>query len=128
MAREDTQFKPGQSGNPSGRPRTKPWRDAIERAIARRQKNNPEALDDLAEKLLRAIDRCEVNAMKEFGDRIDGKVPTPVVGDSDHPGVIDPRAFFAWMKDTDREVSSPPTTDEPNASLKSWPIDGQAKQ
>lgn len=33
MAREDSQFKPGQSGNPNGRPKRKPITDAVLREL-----------------------------------------------------------------------------------------------
>lgn len=79
-------FQPGQSGNPNGQPKwVKPWRDAIRLAIARREQDNPHAIVDLAEKLLKAVDGGDVSAMKEFGDRVDGKVAQPVGGADDLP-------------------------------------------
>lgn len=39
-----------------------------------------EALDDLAEKLLTKVDEGDVSAIKELGDRIEGKVPQAIVG------------------------------------------------
>lgn len=77
-------FAPGQSGNPGGRPkRDKIWREAIDRAIKRRQQDDPLALEKLADKLLKRIDDGDVAAMKEFGDRIDGKVAQAIVGDDE---------------------------------------------
>lgn len=74
-------WAPGQSGNPNGAPkRAKLWREAIERAIKRREQTDPQALEKLADKLLVAIDSGDVGAMREFGDRVDGKVPQAVVG------------------------------------------------
>jgi hypothetical protein len=35
VAREDTQFQPGQSGNPSGRPKRKPLTDAVMAELAK---------------------------------------------------------------------------------------------
>lgn len=77
-------WESGQSGNPNGVPkRAKLWRDAINRAIKRREQDDPQALEKLADKLLQAVDDGDVSAMKEFGDRVDGKVPQALVGDND---------------------------------------------
>jgi hypothetical protein len=77
-------FAPGQSGNPGGRPkRDKIWKDAIIRAIKRREDTDPHALEKLADKLLAGVDAGDVAAMKEFGDRVDGKVAQAIVGGDD---------------------------------------------
>jgi hypothetical protein len=79
-------WQPSESGNPAGRPkRVKPWRDAIERAIKRREEADPQALERLAARLLRKVDEGDIAAIKEFGDRIDGKVPQAIGGDPDNP-------------------------------------------
>ena len=50
------------------------WRDAIDRALARRSKGDAIlALDELAEKLLQACDEGDITALKELGDRLEGK-------------------------------------------------------
>lgn len=52
----------------------KPWAAAIERAIAKRsRKDTLDALDDLAEKFLSECDAGDMVALKELGDRLDGK-------------------------------------------------------
>lgn len=77
-------FAPGQSGNPGGRPkRDKLWQTAIIRAIKRREETDPLALEKLADKLLAGIDAGDVSAMKEFGDRVDGKVAQAIIGDDE---------------------------------------------
>ena len=77
-------FKPGQSGNPSGRPKEKPWADAIKRALARREHTGSGAdLNRLAEALLDKGAEGDMAALKELGDRLDGKVPQAIVGDAD---------------------------------------------
>lgn len=71
-------FQPGQSGNPEGRRVDKPWRDAIRRAIKRREADDPQALEKLADKLLSKVLADDVPAMKELGDRLDGKATQPI--------------------------------------------------
>lgn len=52
----------------------KVWSRAIRRALEKRSKSDQlEALDDLAEKLLAACDVGDLQALKELGDRLDGK-------------------------------------------------------
>ena len=55
------------------------WSAAIERALSKRAgKDLAEALDDLAEKFIQAVETGDLQAFKEFGDRIDGKPSQPV--------------------------------------------------
>lgn len=70
--------------------KNKPWRDAIDRALKKRNKSRTDgkkALDELAEKLLVAADNGEGWALKELGDRLEGKPAQSVTvgGDSDNP-------------------------------------------
>lgn len=78
-------FPKGVSGNPEGRRKNRPWRDALNRAVQRAQDGKVDymALDALADALVAAGMAGEVNALKEIGDRIDGKVPQAIVGDED---------------------------------------------
>lgn len=74
-------FAPGQSGNPGGRPkRVKLWQDAIIRAVKRRESEDPQALEKLADSLLRKVAEGDVSAIKEFGDRLDGRVAQAIIG------------------------------------------------
>lgn len=74
-------WQPGQSGNPNGAPkRAKLWREAIDRAIKRREEKDPQALEKLADKLLAAVASGDIAAMRELGDRVDGKVPQAIAG------------------------------------------------
>jgi hypothetical protein len=78
-------YEPGQSGNPGGRPKTKPFKDALlmEALSAERGEEclaKPGSLRWNARKLL---ELGEVPAIKEIADRLDGKVPQAVVGDDD---------------------------------------------
>ena len=67
---------PFEKGNKlaSGNKKSFEWKKAIERALqARENGDDPKALAKLAEKLLRACDKEDVAALRELGDRIDGK-------------------------------------------------------
>ena len=56
------------------------WPDAIKRAVARKYDGNlNHGLDTLAEKLVDAVAAGDLPALKELGDRIDGK-PAQMIG------------------------------------------------
>lgn len=67
-------------GNQNGIKGTR-WRDAIDRALGMRSRREGiEALDALAEKLLSLADQGDLGALKELGDRLDGKAPQAITG------------------------------------------------
>lgn len=66
-------WQKGQSGNPDGRPKGKPWADAIRRALARREQTGGAGLNQLADKLIDAAVEGDMVAMREVADRLDGK-------------------------------------------------------
>lgn len=61
------------------------WREAIDRAI----KRDREALNRVAKALITAAEAGDMQAIKELGDRLDGKVSQPISGDSESPLVIE---------------------------------------
>ena len=82
----------------------KPWRDAIDRALKTREKSRvdgKEALDELAEKLLSLCDEGDLQALKELGDRIEGKAAQSVVvsGDDENPLVTRVERVIVNAKD-----------------------------
>jgi hypothetical protein len=87
-------FQPGQSGNPGGRAREKPWRDALMRAIKRREPLNrdekPQYIDLMAEAIVLKAAAGDVPAAHEIGDRVDGKAVQAIANDdeSGEPFVI----------------------------------------
>ncbi len=89
-------WKPGTSGNPLGRPKSKPYREALDRmlAIAAREKGiDQEYANDLIASA--HIAKCmsgDMAAIKEYADRTDGKVPNPVGGTDELP----PITAFSW--------------------------------
>jgi hypothetical protein len=72
-------------GNSNAR-RGRLWRDAITRAVSRKYEGDlKHGLDQLAEKLIDAVANADPWAVREFGDRIDGKPAqsVTVAGDED---------------------------------------------
>lgn len=66
--------------------RAKVWRAAIERALERRTQSRTDGIkeiDALADKLLSLVADGDLPALKEFGDRIDGKPAQIIAGDSE---------------------------------------------
>lgn len=63
----------GRSG--TGKRESRPWRDAIMRAVKRRiaGKGSPQALEVLADKVVELGLDGDVSALKEIGDRLDGR-------------------------------------------------------
>lgn len=54
--------------------KAKVWTAAIERALANRSRiDQKDALDALAEKLLAKCDEADLGALRELGDRLEGK-------------------------------------------------------
>jgi hypothetical protein len=69
--------------------KAKVWSAAIQRALDRRVSERGKAIDDLADKLLDLCLEGDLAALKEFGDRMDGKPAqsVTVAGDEDAPPV-----------------------------------------
>lgn len=61
--------------------KAKKWSAAIERALCKKYgKELAEAMDDLAIKFIEAVEKGDIAAFREFGDRIDGKPAQAIVG------------------------------------------------
>lgn len=76
------------------------WRNTIKRAIAQ---GNPDRLRAIAEKLLDKAAEGDLSAIKELGDRLDGKSSQQVIVNGDEDGgavkferikrfIVDPKA------------------------------------
>jgi hypothetical protein len=73
------QFKPGQSGNPSGRPKKKPITELYEEMLS-----DPDLVADLRNAIAKAIKKgnmAMVLQVKEMTDRVEGKVTQPIEAD-----------------------------------------------
>ena len=69
--------------------KAKVWHAAIMRALERRKPANEriKAIDELADKLIELVATGDLAALKEFGDRLDGKPAQSIAlgGDPDNP-------------------------------------------
>ncbi len=83
-------FVKGKSGNPLGRISDRPWREAIARAVKRRAEgSDPHALERLADKVVALGLDGDMQAIKEIGDRLDGKPVQPQAGaDGESPSEL----------------------------------------
>lgn len=65
-------FVKGQSGNPGGRPKEKPFRDALRVELAATGED-AKALRDIARALIGKAQEGDIQAIREIADRLDGK-------------------------------------------------------
>jgi hypothetical protein len=79
------QWKPGVSGNPAGRPKSKPFKMALQELID----NNPQALGVAAAALMARAHTGDVAAIQRVQDTLDGKIPqvTSIGGSEDLPAI-----------------------------------------
>jgi hypothetical protein len=91
-ANPETQFQPGESGNPGGYSRAAHLRNAYQTLLGRHHKELKNSPDDtvamrMAKRILRsAVLKGNVSAAKEATDRAEGKAPQPIdvgFGESD---------------------------------------------
>lgn len=70
---------------PKNRWSDKAWRDAIRVAVMRNAEDGGKKLAKLADALVTAGLAGDVPALREIGDRLDGKVPQAVTGEGGGP-------------------------------------------
>ena len=61
------------AGRPKGSKTNRIWADAISKALAQSEEGKPQKIRDLADKLITMALDGDMQAMKEIGDRVDGK-------------------------------------------------------
>lgn len=76
-------FKPGVSGNPSGRPKSRPFKEALDKII---KSGDVKLLETAAMALVGRAHMGDVAAIKELADRLDGKVPQGTILAGDEEG------------------------------------------
>lgn len=72
-------WQPGQSGNPSGRPKKKPITELYESIF-----NDPAQMDKLRDSIVKVLAKgnmAMVLHLKEMTDRVEGKVTQPIEAD-----------------------------------------------
>ena len=72
----EAQWKPGQSGNPGGRPKKKPITELYERMLA-----DPVVLAGLEDAIKKAVSKgsmAMVLQVKEMAERVEGKITQPI--------------------------------------------------
>lgn len=83
-------FQPGQSGNPGGRPKTKPFRDAL--MIEAKAAENGEPCEAKSGSLRwnarKLLEQGDVQSIREVADRLDGKVPQGLIGGDENDPAI----------------------------------------
>jgi hypothetical protein len=72
-------FKPGQSGNPGGRPKKKPITELYERILA--DPKNIASIEDAVVKALKKGNMAMVLLLREITERVEGKVTQPIEAD-----------------------------------------------
>ena len=75
-------FEKGKSGNPGGRPKEKPFRNALMMELKEAGEHMP-ALREIARNMIERA-KLEDAPAKEIADRLDGKPAQAIVGDDDH--------------------------------------------
>lgn len=94
----------GQPGNQNAA-NGKRWQAAILRALeARSRIAQKEALDLLAEKLLSKCDEADLQALKELGDRVDGK-PSQEMDVTHRGGLAEVLGAIGRSKENDPPVA-----------------------
>lgn len=84
-------WKPGQSGNPAGRPKIRPYKEALDRVLKAigesAGRDAAHAMDQIAAAHVTKCMSGDMAAIKELAERHDGKVPQAVVGgdEDDNP-------------------------------------------
>jgi hypothetical protein len=74
-------FEPGKSGNPSGKQKLKPWREALDRALAQYETETikaGEALRAIADRVVGLAIAGDKEAYKEIAYRLDGPIAQDV--------------------------------------------------
>jgi len=79
-----TQFKPGQSGNPNGRPKSKPFTDALIKAI----QDDPSQVEKIAKAMLKKMRAGSVKHFTAVTDRVEGRPVQPIEGTGEN-GVLE---------------------------------------
>jgi hypothetical protein len=124
-----TAFKPGQSGNPKGRPKKgQSFKEIIAELSGLEDITGPDGKkisrkQAVTEKLYaRAIRDGDVSAIRLIIEKLDGKEPQPISGGTDDDGepipvvvaVVQKRSIKEWQKEYNRSGSHSPVKQKPS--------------
>jgi hypothetical protein len=74
------------------------WRSAIERALQKKYgRELAEAMDELALKFIDAVEKGDIAAFREFGDRIDGKPKQQIEATGPDDGPIEQKLTVEFV-------------------------------
>jgi hypothetical protein len=91
---EHGRYLPGASGNPGGRPKgSVSLVTAIRHELERRQDSGQPGIEAVAARLVDLALDGDIRAVREIGDRLDGKATQSVDVSSSEPLVLAPIAF-----------------------------------
>ena len=99
-ASASTQFQPGQSGNPGGRPRTAPLSAACRELLNAPVPNDPQArtyAQVIAAKLAKKAMRGDVESARELANRAEGKARQSLEIGPENPA-FDYSTFEGWTR------------------------------
>jgi CTP:molybdopterin cytidylyltransferase MocA len=105
-------WKPGQSGNPEGRPKAREIRDAFRMELAAAELGD---MPELKPDTLRALARAQIKkamdgdsaAFNIVADRVEGKPIQPVVGDDEYDPIRMIHRIERVIVDVDHRDGSP---------------------
>lgn len=80
MAKSSTTFKKGKSGNPKGAPKMAWTWAGVLRQLSKEKLKGVEIKELAGRALLKEVLKGNVPAIKEYGDRMDGKAPQRLTG------------------------------------------------
>lgn len=82
-------FQQGQSGNPGGRPKSKPFKEAllIEAKAAENGQACEAPMGSLRWNARKLLEQGDVPSIREVADRLDGKVAQAIVGDENEDAI-----------------------------------------
>lgn len=98
-------FAPGQSGNPGGRPKTKPLTDAYRAILNQKDPNDKEGrtyAEIIAMAQVKRAIEGDSRAVGEIADRVEGKVTQPISGPDEGP--IDVKLSGMTPEERDRAM------------------------
>jgi hypothetical protein len=82
---QPTQFQPGRSGNPKGRPPSKSITDRLREALEKSDDEGRIVADRIVAKWLERVLAGDVGALKELLNRLEGRAPHRAGGPDDAP-------------------------------------------